>query len=75
MFEQQDPHLLQVESPKQDSSDVSIKSNQGLINRGSQGAGPPCLTHRAPNVAFRIVVRYVRNSFEIGTLLNANADI
>ncbi|GBN11844.1 hypothetical protein AVEN_181401-1, partial [Araneus ventricosus] len=32
IFEQPDPHLSQLESHKQDSSDVPIKSNRGSIN-------------------------------------------
>ncbi|GFW97383.1 uncharacterized protein TNCV_4990601 [Trichonephila clavipes] len=33
ILEQRDPHFSQVESYKQDSSDVPLKSNRGLINR------------------------------------------
>ncbi|GFX96085.1 hypothetical protein TNCV_2289751 [Trichonephila clavipes] len=33
VFEQRDPRLSQVESHKQDSSDVPLKSNRGSINR------------------------------------------
>ncbi|GBM25001.1 hypothetical protein AVEN_50344-1 [Araneus ventricosus] len=33
MFEKRDPHLNQLESHKQDSSDVPIKSNRGSINQ------------------------------------------
>ncbi|GFT25837.1 uncharacterized protein TNCV_1518011 [Trichonephila clavipes] len=33
IFEQRDPHLSEVESHKQDSSDVPIKSNQDSMNR------------------------------------------
>ncbi|GBN46539.1 hypothetical protein AVEN_56164-1 [Araneus ventricosus] len=33
LFEQRDSHFSQLESQKQDSSDVSIKSNRGSINR------------------------------------------
>ncbi|GBN14127.1 hypothetical protein AVEN_212623-1 [Araneus ventricosus] len=33
IFEQRDPHLSQMESHKQDSSDVPKKSNQGTLNR------------------------------------------
>ncbi|GBL76695.1 hypothetical protein AVEN_53388-1 [Araneus ventricosus] len=33
IFEQRDPYLSQLESHKQDSTDVPIKSNPGSINR------------------------------------------
>ncbi|GBM73712.1 hypothetical protein AVEN_251158-1 [Araneus ventricosus] len=33
IFDQRDPHLSQLESHRQDSSDLPIKSNRGSINR------------------------------------------
>ncbi|GFV05490.1 hypothetical protein TNCV_227011 [Trichonephila clavipes] len=51
-----DPHLSQVESHKQDSSDVLIKSN-----RGDEGIDPPCPMHGAPHMAFRKVRSLLKN--------------
>ncbi|GFU55378.1 uncharacterized protein TNCV_200401 [Trichonephila clavipes] len=60
IFEQRNPHLSQVESHKQDYSDVPIKSNRSFeksgdlsLSRDDQGTGPPRPIHRGLGVVNR----------------------
>ncbi|GFV70373.1 uncharacterized protein TNCV_4797921 [Trichonephila clavipes] len=71
IFEQRDPHLSQVESYKQDSSDVPVKSNRCSINREigvAKGLIHQAQSHHTPNVVFKSYQREQNVSFEIALM-------